>query len=170
MDKEFVLKSITLYNVFNYRNRHKIDFTGGRPGNVYLYPLMTGGILPTQEILDAVFDVCNAEEIRPDTDFLHVEAPSEVKYNLEVVFYIDRKRAAQAAQIQNAVNSAVYGWVTWQKSKLGRDINPSELNHRIVAAGAKRAEIIEPVFTVLKAWEIAIENSVKITFGGFEDG
>jgi len=37
-------------------------------------------------------------------------------------------------------------------------------------AGAKRAEIIEPVFTVLKAWEIARENSVKITFGGFEDG
>ena len=140
------------------------------PGNVYLYPLMTGGNLPTQEILDTVFEVCNAENIRPDTDFLHVEAPEVVNYDVEVVYYIDRKRATQAAQIQVAVNNAVGAWITWQKSKLGRDINPSELNHRIVAAGAKRAEIISPDFTVLKAWEIGIENSVKITFGGLVDG
>ena len=126
--------------------------------------------LPTQEILDTVFDVCNAEEIRPDTDFLHVEAPIEVNYDVEVVYYVDRKRATQAAQIQTAVNNAVNNWVVWQKSKLGRDINPSELNHRIIAAGAKRCEITAPDFVVLRAWEIGIENAVKITFGGLEDG
>lgn len=43
MGKEFVLNSITLYNVFNYRKRHVIDFTGGRPGNVFLFDVKNGG-------------------------------------------------------------------------------------------------------------------------------
>lgn len=141
-----------------------------KPGNVYLYPLMLGGELPSQEILDEVFEVCNDEYIRPATDYLHVQSPEAVNYDLEVIYYIDRRRATQAAQIQKAVSSAVNAWVLWQKSKLGRDINPSELNHRIVSAGAKRAEIISPSFTVLEAREVGIENTIKINFGGLEDG
>ena len=140
------------------------------PGNVNLYPLMIGGFLPTQEVLDAVYEVCNGEYVRPDTDFLHVFAPIAVNYDVEVIYYIERKRATQATQIQSAVNTAVNNWVSWQKSKLGRDINPSELNYRIISAGAKRAEIISPSFTVLQAWEVGIENTIKINFGGLEDG
>lgn len=43
MGKEFVLTSITLYNMFNYRKKHKIDFTGGRDGNVFLFDVKNGG-------------------------------------------------------------------------------------------------------------------------------
>lgn len=140
------------------------------PGNVYLFPLMTGGEIPSQEILDEVFEVCNGEYIRPDTDYLHVETPEIINYDLDVVYYIDRQRATQAAQIQAAVNTAVNEWILWQKSKLGRDINPSELMHRVVNAGAKRAVINSPSFTVVNQWSVAQENSISITFGGFEDG
>ena len=141
-----------------------------KPGNVYLFPLLTGGILPSQEILDAVYEACNDAEVRPDTDFLHVQTPEAVSYDLDVVYYIDRERATQAAQIQNAVNTAVYEFISWQKAKIGRDINPSELNKRIITAGAKRCEITSPAFTVLKAWEVAQENLVNIGFGGLEIG
>ena len=140
------------------------------PGNVYLFPLLVGGALPNQEILDNVFEICNAEFMRPDTDYLHVKIPEVVEYNLQVSYWIDRARATQATQIQAAVKQAVADWILWQKSKLGRDINPSELNHRIVAAGAKRAEIISPAFTALKDWEIAIDNAVSVTLGGLESG
>ena len=140
------------------------------PGHVYVYPLMTGGVLPTQEILDAVFEICNSEDKRPDTDFLHVVSPEIVSYNLNVKYWIDRKRATQATQIQLAVSNAVQDWITWQKTKLGRDINPSELNHRMIAAGAKRTEIISPDFQVLELWQVAVENEVNVTLGGLEDG
>ncbi len=43
MRKEFVLTSITLYNMFNYRQEHRIDFTGGKPGNVFLFDVKNGG-------------------------------------------------------------------------------------------------------------------------------
>ena len=140
------------------------------PGNVYLFPLMTGGKIPSQEILDKVFEICDGTYTRPDSDYLHVEAPEIINYDLDVVYYIDRQRATQAAQIQSAVNTAVNEWILWQKSKLGRDINPSELMHRVINAGAKRAVINSPVFTVLNQWHVAQENLINITFGGLEDG
>ena len=141
-----------------------------QPGHVNVYPLMTGGHLPTQEILDAVYETCNAEDVRPDTDFLHVLSPEAVEYELYVTYWIDRKRATQAALIQQAVENAVNGWVTWQRSKLGRDINPSELNHRMIQAGAKRTEIISPEFQVLTPSQVAIMSGITLNLGGLEDG
>lgn len=43
MRKEFRLKSIELYNVFNYRGRNVIDFTTDRDGNVFLFNIKNGG-------------------------------------------------------------------------------------------------------------------------------
>ena len=140
------------------------------PGNVNIYPLMLNGDLPTQEILDAVFEVCNAEDKRPDTDYVHVLSPEPVEFELNVKYWIDRKRATQALQIQAAVEAAVKSWLTWQRSKLGRDLNPSELNHRMVAAGAKRTEILSPDFRVLTVSQIAVITSQTLTLGGLEDG
>ncbi|MBQ7544176.1 MAG: baseplate J/gp47 family protein, partial [Synergistaceae bacterium] len=140
------------------------------PGNVNIYPLMTDGDLPTQEILDAVYEVCNADDKRPDTDFVHVLSPEPVEFELNVSYWIDRKRATQAAQIQRAVEEAVNAWALWQRSKLGRDLNPSELNHRMVAAGAKRTEIVSPEFRVLTASQVAIMTAKTLTLGGLEDG
>lgn len=140
------------------------------PGYVKIYPLMTGGILPTDEILSAVLETCNADDIRPLTDCVSVHAPETVNYSLNVKYYIDRAKATQSAELQAAVEESVCDWVMWQRSKLGRDINPSELNHRMIAAGAKRTEITSPAFTALKAWELAVSDTVTITFGGLEDG
>ena len=81
-------------------------------------------------------------------------------------YFIDRKRATQASEIQEAVEAAIHDWITWQRLKLGRDINPSELNHRMLAAGAKRTEILSPSFRVLQASELAVISSSSIIYGG----
>jgi phage-related baseplate assembly protein len=140
------------------------------PGNVEIYPLMENGEIPSQEILDAVYAVCNAEDIRPMTDYVHVLPPVPVSYDLTLTWWIDRSRATQVTAIQQAVSEAVQAWIKWQRSALGRDINPSELNHRLVAAGAKRAEITSPAFTVLTGSQVAVPGNVAVTFGGIEDG
>lgn len=140
------------------------------PGNVHIYPLMQGGELPSQDILDAVLKICDAEDTRPDTDHVSVFKPTPISYSLQVKFWIDRSRATQAAAIQKAIEQAARDWILWQKSKLGRDLNPSELNHRMVAAGAKRVEIASPAFTVLNYMQVAIPENIEITYGGLEDG
>lgn len=140
------------------------------PGNVLIYPLMKDGGLPTQDILDLVHETCDAEDVRPDTDHVFVLSPIPVAFDLSVSYWIDRARATQATTIQAAVEQAVRDWLSWQRSALGRDVNPSELNHRMVAAGAKRTETTSPEFTVLKYNEVAVPDEVSVVYGGLEDG
>lgn len=59
--------------------------------------------------------------------------------------------------------------MAWQRGALGRDINPSELIHRIIQAGVKRVEITEPAFTQLLASQVAGEQEVNLILGGLED-
>jgi phage-related baseplate assembly protein len=140
------------------------------PGHVEIYPLMAGGELPTQEILNLVYDTCNAEDIRPLTDYVQVLTPEPVAYTLELRYWIERRNATGATAIQAAVEHAVSGWILWQRSKIGRDIIPSELIHRIQAAGAKRVEVITPGYAALNYKQLAILSSDPvITYGGLED-
>lgn len=140
------------------------------PGNVEIYPLMIGGEIPSQEILDAVLSICDAEDTRPDTDHVFVLPPEQIAYELNVTYWIDRARATQATSLQASIEKSIQLWVDWQRGALGRDINPSELNHRMVAAGAKRTEISSPSFTVLSAAQVGIPENITISFGGLEDG
>ena len=80
-----------------------------------------------------------------------------------------RSDMAQAATIQNEVTEAVNAYVLWQRSDIGKDINPSELEHRIRAAGAKRAVIRSPAFTVVSTTEAAQPGTVNLVYGGLED-
>ena len=139
------------------------------PGVVRVRPLLKGGELPGTEILDAVSAVLNDKTIRPLTDKVLVEAPEKVSYNVNLKYWIDRDDATGAVAIEKAVTNAVNEFVTWEKSKLGRDINQTELYYRIRAAGAKRAVITEPVDTVVGEEQVAIADSITVTLGGLED-
>lgn len=140
------------------------------PGTVNIYPLLDGGELPDTEILDEVDTVLSAKTVRPLTDNVVVSSPVAKNFNVNFIYYIDTEDATNATTIQLAVQSAVEKYVLWQKSRLGRDINPTELYYRIRAAGAKRAEIIEPAFAKVEPYEVAIAGTPTITFGGLEDG
>jgi len=140
------------------------------PCKVNVYALLKDGELPGEEILTAIDHTLNARTVRPLTDQVTVLPPTVKGYNVNLTYYIDTEDATNAVAIQLAVQNAVAEFVAWQKEKLGRDINPTELYHRIRGAGAKRAAIAEPVFTTVEPSEVAIEGTVSVTFGGLEDG
>jgi len=100
---------------------------------------------------------------------LAVEAPEVVKYDIRMRYWIDRSDAVMAASIEKRVTAAVADFVTWQKEKLGRDINPTELYYRVRAAGAKRAEITEPIFTRVGIGVVAIAGAQVVSLEGLED-
>lgn len=142
------------------------------PGTVKIYPLLKNGELPAQDILELVLETCSARDKRPLTDEVLVLQPEAVSYEVHAKFYIDRANASQASLIKSRVEAAYEDFKIWQKSRLGRDINPSELNFRLVNAGAKRVEVYAPEFKVLKPWEAAIidEQGSELIYGGLEDG
>jgi len=142
--------------------------TGTGPGNVNVVPLMENGELPTQDILDAVYDACNDRTRRPLTDFLHVLPPAAVEYDLDMTYYIDADRAALSVEIQAAVADAVEQYIVWQHSELGRSIIPDVLTRLCMAAGARRLEITSPVYTKLSRGEVAQLKTTDVKFGGLE--
>lgn len=146
-----------------------VESPAGHEGEVHIYVLMKGGKPATEEIIKAVNDTCNDKRIRPLTDRVMVKPPTQVSYNIRGSFYISSADASRSTTIQADVQNAVNEYVSWQKDKLGRDINPSELIRRIMQAGAKRVELQEPVFKVLQNSQVAAEGTVSLTLGGIED-
>ena len=92
-----------------------------------------------------------------------------VDYDLELTYYINNSDSTSASTIQSKVNAAVEEYIVWQRSKIGRDINPSELIQRIVSAGAKRVEVVKPVFQKIAKDAVAKLGTKKVTYGGVED-
>lgn len=139
------------------------------PGVVDIRVLAKGGALPSVELVEAVRDQLTDAKRRPLTDQVLVAAPEAIPFDLTLRWWVPQPSAALAAQIQSAVSTAVDGWVAWQRSQIGRDINPSELTRRIMAAGAKRVEIDTPAFTVLTATQVAQPGTIAVTYAGVED-
>lgn len=139
------------------------------PVEVVLIPLLVGGELPTQDVMDAVSAVVSDRKVRPLTDRVTVQPPEPVDYNIKLTYWISREKAADSTLIQRNVEDAITEYRLWQKSKLGRDINPSELIKRVMAAGALRVSVMEPSFIDLTRLQVAREIQVTFDFGGLAD-
>ncbi|MCL6479552.1 MAG: baseplate J/gp47 family protein [Peptococcaceae bacterium] len=146
-----------------------VSVTSPSPGVVEIRPLLEGGQIPGQEILDAVAAICSGKNIRPLTDQVSVLAPTAVNYDITLTYWISTENSAVAASIQAAVIKAVDDFKAWQQSRLGRDINPSELIARVMKAGARRVNVESPVFTQITASQVAQVGTVTVTYGGLED-
>ncbi len=139
------------------------------PGEVVVYPLLKGGVIPGTEILQMVDETLNDRSVRPLTDHVSVLPPEQVSYDISLTYYISRDDATNATAIKAAADQAVVDYVSWQKSKLGRDINPTELYYRLRAAGVKRADIVTPTFQATTKAQVAIAGNISAAFGGLED-
>jgi phage-related baseplate assembly protein len=140
-------------------------------GQVYIYPLMSGGRLPTQAECDQVYAKCNDSYIRPLTDQVFVQAPAVVSYKIDCHYYIKTSDGHFASDIEAACLQAYNDFISWQTSKIGRDINPSKLTEMLIDAGAKRVVIRLPVFTALTPQQIAVIDMAtsQLNYMGLED-
>lgn len=138
------------------------------PGEVEVRALVDDGQLPPPEINQAIEDELSPYNRRPLTDLVTVATPDVVSYNIDLTYYITSASAADAATIALKVAEAVDGYRAWQRARLGRDINPSELTARIMAAGVKRVTVTAPVYTVVELWEVAHAGTTTINDGGVE--
>ena len=145
------------------------------PGVVKLYVLMDDGTIATKEMKDKVLAACSADDVRPLTDFVSVEDPEKVTYNVDLTYYIQSGGPVSGSELETAVAEKVREFTQWQSAKLGRDINPSRLISMLMETGIKRVEVAEPAFTSLRdgsgtqAPQVAKLGTVTITAGGYED-
>lgn len=139
------------------------------PTVVHVYPLLHGGEIPSQTLLDLVEEKLSGEDVRPDTDFVHVLAPTSDPLDVSVRYWISTSDLARAVQIQAAVEEAVDEYVLWQVSAIGRDIVPDQLVVRMIRAGAKRVVVDSPSFTIVEPTHVAQLSSRVVSYQGVED-
>ena len=138
------------------------------PGEVDVCFLLNDEV-PSQSVVKALQAYLEDPTIKPLNDKIVVSAPKEVSYDVSFTYWINSSDRNTATTIQQEVEKAVNDYATWQRSKIGRDINPSELVKRIILAGAKRVELKAPVFTKIGDTDLAKLGSKTITYGGLED-
>ena len=138
-------------------------------GTVDIVFIMANGDTPGEEMIEGLEGYLQGKTIRPMTDLVQVSAPEEVKYTINLTYYINRSDSAQAVTIQQEVAAAVEQYKTWQRA-IGRDINPSQLIRMVMDAGAKRVSVTAPTYTTVAATKVsALQGEATITYGGLED-
>ena len=82
---------------------------------------------------------------------------------------ITTERDGCCGSSRGAVAHAVADYQTWQRA-IGRDINPSQLVHMVMDAGAKRVTVTAPTYTAVDATKVsALQGDAVISYGGLED-
>lgn len=149
-----------------------VSVTSPTPGEVDVYVLLSGGVLPQEETLQQISDYLNDSSIRPLTDYVKVLAPQAVNYELELHYWIGREDSSRAEQIKADVTAAVEKYRLWQQGKIGRDILPAKLIQYVMQAGASRIDspTMKPAdFKALESGQVAQCTNVKIVYEGIKD-
>lgn len=131
--------------------------------------LFRGGELPSQSFCNGCLEYLKAYPIIPLTDNVYISAPDVEKYKLKATYYISRSDINNIKAIRESIEAAKETYLNWQRTKIGRDINPDALTEFVRAAGGKRIVIESPVFTVIPETSVAIEDTVEFIYGGMED-
>lgn len=147
-----------------------VKITNPSPRVVDIRIILKNGEKPREEFCRGLENYLSASDKRPLTDLVQVGVPQEVFYNINLTYYISESDKSNLSQIQKNIEEAVENYIDYQESKIGRDINPSQLIRFMTNAGAKRVEIMkEPYFTQVSSTSIAKLKTKLINYGGIED-
>ncbi len=139
------------------------------PRVVHITVLLTGGAIPGEEYLKELQNFISDKTKKMLTDKIETAAPTTKTYAIDLTYYINSSDKIKATTIQKEVSMAIEDYKLWQRSKIGRDLNPDELTKRILAAGAKRVEYRRPVFEKIGEDAVAIPGTVNVVYGGMEN-
>lgn len=138
------------------------------PGVVQISVSMINGE-PTADELNDIQAFCSDKKYRPLTDNVTVVATTKTNYEIELTYYISQENELLESVIQDKVNQAIEDYKTWQRSNIGKDVNPSKLYSMVIAAGANRIEMVSPTYLNVPDNNIAFCSSLSVTYGGLEN-
>lgn len=131
--------------------------------------LLEGGIIPSDEMIEKVYDYVSDDEIRPLNDTIVVEKPSEYGYSIDFDFYIPRSKESSSTSIATAITEAVTSYTEALCNSLGGSINPDIIRNIAITQGAKRTIVREPSYTALEKTQIPKCISINCNYLDIED-
>jgi phage-related baseplate assembly protein len=135
-----------------------IDCPEDQPNVVNLYPLLVGGNLPGEDVLQKVLDALS-DDVRPMTDKVNAISPTAVEYQVEIKYYCTKSDEAATIEAIEGVGGAIDQYNEWQTAALARNINPDQLRRFILApktgTGALSVDVVKPTFAELSKSQVA---------------
>lgn len=149
----------------------KIEITRTMYGRVKIVPICAGGEIPDEEVLADVRAACSSDDVKPLTDLVIVEPPSEEQYDIELTYWTTKADEAEVVRNVEGSGGAIDRYIYEQGSKLDSDINPDELWRLVVypdwgenLTGATRATITKPIHTDLPRTTVAkFSGNLKVS-------
>lgn len=124
-----------------------VDVASPSPGEVVITVLSTEGEgVPAPALLEQVYHYLNAEERRPLTDFLRVQAPTLTLYKIEARLHIGE--GPDSSVVRAAAEKAVKAYAE-SRHRLGADIALSGIYAALHQPGVQRAELLSPTQTLM---------------------
>lgn len=124
-------------------------------GRVRVIPIMEGGEMPGEDVLEAVSAAVGSSSVRPMTDVVTVEAPTAVPYDIDVTYYCSPTDEAAVVAAVEGEGGAIDRYVAAQDSALGRDVNPDVLIAYVMEAGAIRCDVASPSHAAVRGDQVA---------------
>lgn len=142
------------------------------PGTVEIFPLLKGGEIPEQTILDEVKKCLSDKTIRPLTDNVIVTKPKIYNYTLDVKYWLFETDLIDIEKSKGTIEQIINEWITITKSNLGRDILVDDLIH-MCKQGKNNIKVrrlqTNVSYTSIPADTVAIPTSINIQYMGVEN-
>lgn len=132
------------------------------PGEVFVI-VLTKDLPVPQTVLDKVSQILSAEDVRPLTDLVHVNAVTEVPYDVEVGLTLLPDYVPMTSQILEEAKKRVEEFILETRSKIGRAINPDVLVYKLMdIKGVFKVDVINPAYTEIQKNEVGVGNLVGV--------
>lgn len=144
-----------------------VSISSPTPGTVLIVPICKGGTIPDESVLNKVEAICSADDVRPMTDLVEVQAPEQIGYTIEIKYYTTEEEESDCVSTIEGSSGSIVTYQEWQDTVMGRAINPDYLRKLILAptngVGATRVEVISPVYTALTQTQVAKCQGITVT-------
>lgn len=145
-----------------------VSITSPTPGQVNIYPLMEEGQLPNMQVIQQVFNACNAENVRPLTDTVVVLAPTPVSYAIDVSLTL--VTGAVPTDIVSVVETVLNTYAQNRKRKCGLDIVIDKITQQSMIEGVYEVTVNQPVANLLvNDDEVALCTGITVSVSGYSD-
>ncbi len=148
------------------------EVEGPEEYDVLIYIVCTGGQQPDEDIINEVYEKCNAKDARPMCEKILVKAAEQVSYDIECKYYVTEADEKAAVNSIEGTGGVIEKFTASQDTQIAKPINPDALFSEIMSAvdGAgnrlniSRCTVIQPEYQELEYNQVAhFSGNLKIS-------
>lgn len=139
-----------------------------QPGVVEISPLTIDGN-PSSEIITLVQSYLSDDKVRPLTDLVLVKSPEKIDF--QIIANLTLYNFADLESVRTLINEKLEAYKKELKSKLGRDIVPTQIIAILNSVyGVYKVELVSPFFQEVNDCQWANCTGYQINIAGYVNG